>query len=167
MPSDAGDPFMHKLRSDMSDQASQAHDGRPSTPPPARRSGCCFGFAEAGVEDYLEDHGNLHAGQRAGVCRKTSRTSRSRSQQARSRLRLRTRLAAVAMRKAGARHVVGVDILDERLAHGEALARRGRSRITSSFIGCFPRDLHGKFSMSTCRGARSSTSAIPPRSYRP
>ena len=52
---------------------------------------------------------------------------------------------AVAMRKAGARHVVGVDILESRLAHAEALAAREGSATDVRFYRSLPLELSGQF----------------------
>ena len=52
---------------------------------------------------------------------------------------------AVALKKAGARRVVGIDISEERLAHGRALAQREGCRDEVTFSRTVPEDLQGGF----------------------
>lgn len=52
---------------------------------------------------------------------------------------------AVAMQKAGARRVVGIDISEERLAHGRALAEREGCSDEVTFSRTLPEELQGQF----------------------
>jgi 2-polyprenyl-3-methyl-5-hydroxy-6-metoxy-1,4-benzoquinol methylase len=139
---------MHKLGPDMADRTSHAHTELALSHPAtslAERLLLLF-CRKPGSEDYLKTTATYTLDNALEFARKTIPDFDG---LVRNKLVLDYGCGhgwqAVAMQKAGARRVVGVDILDERLAHGEALARREGVGNHVEFHRLLPSHLSGTF----------------------